>query len=65
MKETRSAITQTMEERQTEEILVDVFKVRYITVISNRFDTTTFKATHKDLYSEYLKPSECKRFTVA
>ena len=31
----------------------------------NRFDTTTFKSTHKDLYEQYTKQTESRRFTVA
>ena len=38
--------------RNTEEMSVDVFKIRYKTVKSNRFDTTAFKSTHKELYNQ-------------
>lgn len=48
-----------------EEMQVDVFKVRYKTVISSRFDSKAFKATHADLYSQYTKQTESRRFTVA
>ena len=41
--------------RNTEEMAVDVFKIRYKTVKSNRFDTTAFKNTHKELYDQYIK----------
>jgi len=41
-----------MQSRNTEELDVDVFKIRYKTVKSNRFDTTAFKSTHKDLYEQ-------------
>ena len=51
--------------RNTEEMMVDVFKIRYKTVKSNRFDTTAFKSTHKELYSQYIKQTESRRFTVA
>lgn len=44
-----------MTNRNTEELDVDVFKIRYKTVKSNRFDTTAFKSTHKDLYDQYVK----------
>lgn len=49
----------------TEEIKVDVFKVRYTTVKSNRFDTAAFKKTHGDLYTQYTKETETRRFSVA
>lgn len=48
-----------------EEMQVDVFKVRYKTVISSRFDSKAFKATHAELYSQYTKQTESRRFTVA
>jgi len=54
-----------MQSRNTEELDVDVFKIRYKTVKSNRFDTTAFKSTHKDLYEQYIKQTESRRFTVA
>ncbi len=54
-----------MTKRNTEELDVDVFKIRYKTVKSNRFDTTAFKSTHKELYDQYVKQTESRRFTVA
>ena len=44
-----------MNNRNTEEMTVDVFKIRYKTVKSNRFDTNAFKSTHIELYSQYIK----------
>ena len=54
-----------MTSRNTEELDVDVFKIRYKTVKSTRFDTTAFKSTHKELYDQYVKQTESRRFTVA
>lgn len=54
-----------MTNRNTEELDVDVFKIRYKTVKSSRFDTTAFKSTHKELYEQYVKQTESRRFTVA
>lgn len=54
-----------MTNRNTEELDVDIFKIRYKTVKSNRFDTTAFKITHKELYDQYVKQTESRRFTVA
>lgn len=54
-----------MTARNTSEIIVDIFKVRYTTVLTNRFDSTAFKITHKELYEQYTKASESKRFTIA
>lgn len=54
-----------MTNRNTEELDVDIFKIRYKTVKSNRFDTTAFKSTHRELYDQYVKQTESRRFTVA
>lgn len=48
-----------------DELAVDIFKVRYKEVKSNRFDTTSFKATHTELYNQYTKQTTSRRFTVA
>lgn len=48
----------------TEEIITDIFKIRYTTVTSNRFDTKAFKATHSELYQQYTKPTTSKRFSI-
>ena len=53
-----------MTARNTDEITVDVFKVRWTAVVSQRFDSTSFKATHADLYKQYSKPVETRRFSI-
>ncbi len=64
-----SAIEDTIKAEMTargiEEMTVDVFKIRWTKVSSNRFDTTAFKKTHADLYSQYIKATETRRFTIA
>lgn len=54
-----------MVERGTEEIIVDVFKVRYTTVTSNRIDTTAIKKEMPEIAAKYTKQSITKRFSVA
>ena len=54
-----------MTARDTEEMTVDVFKVRWTTVTSKRFDTTAFKSTHQGLYDQYTKETVTRRFSVA
>ena len=53
-----------MTARGTDELTVDVFKVRWTPVISTRFDSAAFKATHAGLYAQYSKPVETRRFTI-
>ncbi len=50
---------------ETEELTAGVFKVRYTTVKSNRFDTAAFRKTHADLYEQYSRPTETRRFSIA
>jgi predicted phage-related endonuclease len=61
----QDAIKAEMAAREVDELIVDVFKVRWAKVISNRFDTTGFKAAHKDIYDMFTKPSETRRFSIA
>ena len=49
----------------TDEMNVDVFKIRYTIVKGSRFDTAAFKRTHADLYAQYIRQTETRRFTVA
>lgn len=51
--------------QNVEEMQVDIFKIRYKTIVSSRFDSKAFKATHADLYDQYTKQTESRRFTVA
>ena len=49
----------------TDEMTVDVFKIRYKLVESKRFDSAAFKATHAELYNQYTKTTTTRRFSVA
>lgn len=50
---------------EAEELLVGPYMIRYKTVVSNRFDTTSFKKVHADIYADFLKESTSRRFTIA
>ncbi len=54
-----------MIDNDTDEMNVDVFKIRYAVVKGSRFDTAAFKRTHADLYAQYTRQTETRRFTVA
>lgn len=54
-----------MNEKGIDEMQVDVFKIRYKTVTSSRFDSAAFKTTHSELYNQYQKQTTTRRFTVA
>ena len=48
-----------------EELTAGAYIVRYTNVISNRFDSTTFKRLYADLYKDFTKPISSRRFTVS
>ena len=54
-----------MIDNDTDEMNVDVFKIRYSIVKGSRFDAAAFKKTHADLYAQYTRQTETRRFTVA
>ena len=49
----------------TQEINIDVYKLRYKNVESSRFDTAAFKAQHSKLYEKYVRRSQTLRFSIA
>lgn len=53
-----------MTEQGTQELNVDIFKLRYTKITSTRFDSAAFKKAHGELYALYSKPSETLRFTI-
>ena len=54
-----------MTESGTEEITVDVFKVRWTTVHSERIDTTALKKALPELAKQFTKTSVSRRFSIA
>lgn len=54
-----------MTEIKAEEISVDVYKVRYTTVQSTRFDSKAFKNDAPTLYEQYNRPTITRRFVIA
>ena len=54
-----------MTARETDEMTVDVYKVRWTRVTSNRFDTTAFKKAMPELAEKFTKTTESRRFSIA
>ena len=54
-----------MNEQNTDELTIDVYKVRYTTVTSERIDTTAFKKAMPDLAKQFTKTSITRRFSIA
>lgn len=65
MESVKDEVKAEMTAQGVEEMIVSCFKVRYTTVTTNRFDSTAFKKTHEELYSQYVKPTTSKRFSIA
>lgn len=65
MEALKDTVKAEMTNRKVDEMIVDVFKVRWKAVKSSRFDSGAFKSTHADLYNQYCKVTESRRFTVA
>ena len=54
-----------MLERNTEELDLDAYIIRWRSVLSNKFDTTSFKKVYGELYKAFTKQTASKRFSIA
>lgn len=61
----KDCIKKEMEDQGVEEIIAGQHIVRFTTVLSNRFDTTTFKREHGEMYKMYTKQTTSRRFSVS
>lgn len=61
----RDSIKAEMSERDVEELEVGTHIVRWTSVLTQRFDTTTFKKEMPDVYKSYIKQSASRRFSIA
>ncbi len=61
----RDSIKAEMLEQNTEELEVGAYIVRWTSVLSQRFDTTSFKKSHGEMYKEFTKQVSSRRFTIS
>lgn len=61
----KDEIKQMMIERDTEELSAGQYIIRWTSVLTQRFDTTSFKKAHSELYKEFLRQSESRRFSIS
>jgi len=54
-----------MTEQNTDTLMLETVKITWKPYTSSRFDGKAFKLTHEDLYKQYTRTYESKRFTVA
>lgn len=61
----RDSIKAEMLKQNTEELEVGAYIVRWTSVLSQRFDTTSFKKSHGEMYKEFTKQVSSRRFTIS
>ena len=61
----RDAIKQEMLNRDTEELSAGQYIVRWTSVLTQRFDTTSFKKVMPEIYKAYTKQVSSRRFTIS
>ena len=61
----RDEIKTEMLNRNIEEMEAGQYIIRWTSVLSQRFDTTSFKKVYGDLYKEYTKQTASRRFSIA
>lgn len=54
-----------LQEKNLEQAQAGDFLIRWTRVFGSRFDSKAFQKEHKRLYSQYLKPTESRRFSIA
>ena len=61
----KDSIKKEMDMRGVEVMEAGQYIARFTTVLSNRFDTTTFKKEHAEMYKVYTKQTKSRRFSIA
>lgn len=61
----RDSIKAEMLDRDTEELQAGKYIVRWTPVLSNRFDSTSFKKQYGELYKAFVKQVSSRRFSIS
>ena len=61
----RDEIKQELVNRNTEELTVGQYIIRWTSVLTQRFESTAFKKVMPDIYKAYTKQVASRRFTIA
>ena len=61
----REQLKEEMVRQNVEELIAGAYILRYTPIISNRFDSTTFKRLYADLYKDFTMPVSSRRFSVS
>lgn len=65
MEKIKDELKMEMKKRETEEMKVGRFIVRWTEVLSNRFDTTRFKQMFPGMYKDFTKEVASRRFSIS
>ena len=60
----KATITAEMDARQTDNLTVDVFTVKWTAYTSSRVDTSAIKRELPDIAARYTKTTEARRFSI-
>ena len=63
--ELKNEIKKTMEQRGVDECRTKNFVVRWKEIVSNSFDSKTFKNENPEVYESYIVRGSSKRFTIS
>ena len=61
----RDEIKSEMLSQNTETLIVDRYIIRWVDVLSQRFDSTSFKRVCPELYRAYVKQVASRRFNIS
>lgn len=64
METLKDTIKAEMTARDVDELTADVFKVRWTTVESSRFDSAAFKKAMPELFKQFSKQTTSRRFSI-
>lgn len=61
----RDEIKSEMLNRNTEEMVAGSYIIRWTSVLSQRFDSTSFKRAMPEVYKAYIKQVSSRRFSIS
>lgn len=61
----KDEIKSEMQNRNTEELQVGKYIIRWTSVLSNRFDSSAFKKVMPEVYKAYTKQVASRKFTIS
>ena len=61
----RDSLKQELLNRNTEELEVGQYIVRYQTIVTNHFNFSAFKKALPDVYKSFIRQGTSKRFTIS